>query len=102
MYVLTCACVCLILSRSLSLTHTHTHNLFTHTHTLSLSLSLPSTCVLLQIGEPRPCGDTSSCHVVVPEGGQHVLVANYNPEFEKGECGVTGSVAAFKRNPDGR
>jgi hypothetical protein len=31
-----------------------------------------------------------------------VLVANYNPEFEKGECGVTGSVAAFKRNPDGR
>ena len=94
--------VCISFSRARSRSHTHTHIISSRTHTHTLSLSLPSTCVLLQIGEPRPCGDTSSCHVVVPEGGQHVLVANYNPEFEKGECGVTGSVAAFKRNPDGR
>ena len=98
--------VCVSHSLALALahthTHTHTHIISSRTHTHTLSLSLPSTCVLLQIGEPRPCGDTSSCHVVVPEGGQHVLVANYNPEFEKGKCGVTGSVAAFKRNPDGR
>ena len=87
---------------SLSLTHTHTLSLYLYLHlSLSPPLFLPP-AHLLQIGEPRPCGDTSSCHVVVPEGGQHVLVANYNPEFEKGECGVTGSVAAFKRNPDGR